>query len=706
MSLRYRNALIPFRFLDDGDRCTDRSFPRSDCSDIYDDRYEAYNLRGRRRRRRYRDDKDSEEAGDIVRSLRDPTRERKGDLGWNLDYATAYCYRHLNGNRPDIITAIDTARKLWVHPKTPFLMFNCLDKALFQNKLKDMVHLKWVRMCGGSPGSTSVPSKEIPRICIRLNRTEFEDGRATIDDMLDVLIHQMIHAYFLVCCGAAPIETKNDDRLLDGVHFAVLLRTIDEISVCCREGRLDLVVYARDRNQGPCGAGGYESRRLAAARQAPYISMDPRDSTIATPPADGRSHCTHDNSRFTKAQVKNWQVVEYAKCIELGMDEKGDIVHDFTEGRNFEEVARLKGDPSHTYVELLWDEYRVMAPRKKVLAFQSLRKPALKDEKHEIKVPECKFMVFRCLYDFIQHSFYAGNDSIPWTSSSTARRKGKGPPKLRDVRTKKEDPDGLGVITHVRVFKTAERLKFVELQEYALARLWDMQSSYDDPIIALKEVYNDDDHDRLIAAKLRDWARGLLKEDGHSRERRALGRRSEDYYQDYRTGTTNYQKIVAEHGEEFKSLYYRNESLKDDCKLVAYELRHPGQLSDEQVLSRGCHRNAASHHFELDDHVHRRHLGNPGLLDIEDPIEVRYSSPAISTISEASTVLLDDLHHHRRLGLRPALARKDTDPDVRPKFLPVADVHEYACFPRYTGRRHGLGSEYTRERWARLYGLD
>lgn len=697
MSLRYRNAIIPFRLLDDDYRWTGYGTLRSDNSDIYDDRDELYHRRGRRRRRRYREDRNSEGAGEIVRSLRSPHRERKGDLGWNLDYATAYCYRHLNGNRPDIITAIDTARRLPVHPKSPFMMFNCLDKALFQNKLKDMVHLKWIRMCGESPGSTSVPSTEVPRICIRLNRTLFEDGRATIDDMIDAVVHQMIHAYFLVCCGAAPENAaKDDDRLLDGVHFAVLLKTIDEISSCCREGPLDLIVYARDRNQGPCTRNGQEWRLPGRSRRPPFISIDPRDSTVATPPADGRSHCTHDNSRFSETQVKNWQVVEYAKCIELDLDEKGDVVHDLKEDNTFKEVARLKGDPSHTYVELLWDKYRVMAPRDQVLEFQSLKKPALKDEKHEIKIPECRFKVFKCLYDFIQHRYYAGRDRTPWTSASTARRKGKGPPLLKEVRTIDADPDEVGVITHIRVFKMAERLKFIELQEYALSRLWDMQFSHDDPIVALKEAYNDEDQDGLIAAKLRDWARGFLKEDGYRRGR------SEAHHRDYGTGKTNYSKIVAEHGEEFRSLYYRNEALKDDCKLVAYELRHPGQLSDEQVLSRGWHRNSRAWDLTaLDDSLY------PRRFHLEDPVEVRYSSPTISTVSEASTALCEDDRHHHRRGIGPLLARRAIGLGERPKLLPVADMHEYECYPRYSNRRHGLAAgEYTRERWRRLYGLD
>ena len=139
-------------------------------------------------------------------------------------------------------------------------------------------------------------------------------------------------------------------------------------------------------------------------RPRPYICIDPHGDTVGHPPNDGQSHCMHDNRRHRGADIRNWQVTNYASAIELGMDEKGTTIHNLEVSGELTAVPRLRGPPSSTYVELLWNEKRVIAPREKVMELESLRKPAKKEGKHELHMPKCDFHTLKCVWDFIQHN--------------------------------------------------------------------------------------------------------------------------------------------------------------------------------------------------------------------------------------------------------------------------------------------------------------
>ncbi|KAI7676829.1 hypothetical protein KC319_g4271, partial [Hortaea werneckii] len=324
--------------------------------------------------------------------LRDKGLSHAGDLGWTLDYATAWCYRHLTGNQTGVVDAINHLREIEdVDEETPLIAFDLLDKTLFGHKLDGMVYLKWKTLPSSSPGITSAPGvvKGIPRVCIELNKLPFEDGDGSMDDLLVVLIHQMIHAYFLITCGAQPKGAEPDGRLMDGLHFGVLLLTIRDITMRCRAGELDLIFYAANRT------GSNLDRR-----KNKFIAINPRGAAAGLSIADGQSHCGHDNRYVRPAQMQNWQVETYSLAIELNMDSKGDQIYDIDGDSNFNAVDRLKGPPSSTYAELIWNEKRVMVPREKAMTFESLSRPLEKNEKMELRVPECDEKVFCQLYNF------------------------------------------------------------------------------------------------------------------------------------------------------------------------------------------------------------------------------------------------------------------------------------------------------------------
>jgi hypothetical protein len=688
-----------------------------------DERYYPYDFRQRHRKT----DDGLPAVNKILEELTEPGLVRHGDLGWTLEYATAYCYKHLNSNRPGIVDILDTARQAPLCKKAPFLIFDSFDRTIFQGKLKGMVYLKWRTLSDNSPGVTSAPDVRDPRICIELNIRPFEERGADIEDLLDVLIHQMIHAYFLVCCGKQTKGTTQDGRLMDAVNFGVLMYTIKEISGDCQEGPLRLTFYSHKRARLARGPNRLSDRSAFddyggySGRARPYIAMDPHGDTVGPPPNDGQSHCMHDNRRFRGAEIRNWQVSHYACAIELEMDERGNTVYDLDVSGELLPVERLRGPPSSTYVELIWDEKRVMVPRDKVMEFDSLKKPGSRNGKYELLLPRCDFHTLKCLWYYIQHRKYSPQYSYLDPATSQRREDVKGPPII--VHGSGFDVTD-GVTVHIRVFKMAESMKFSELQKYAMERLYEMPTTADDPITALKEIYNEKDKSKPIHAELHKWARKFLARTDephrihpHNQIWDPLGisdyRYSPYNYPSYR-GTSNYEKLISIHGDRFQELYHRNPALKDDSKLVVAQLSYPGHLADDATSNVPTPLDSNIYtppHLALSrpayiepPHILRRH----SFSDYYDPVDWRFDrarSPSWRNSTVSAVPLLAPSYAYPSPGsgrLRAAIE------DVGS--LRASPFYDY--FSRSSGRRRRVsletGDRYTRsrERWRDLYGLD
>ncbi|KAK4546337.1 hypothetical protein LTR36_002014 [Oleoguttula mirabilis] len=460
-----------------------------------------------------------------------------------------------------------------VQQQTPFVIFDFLDKALFGGKLRGMVYMRWKTMVSSSPGTTSAPGvvSDIPRICIELNKSPFEVNEAAIDDLLDSLIHQMIHAFFLVACGAQPKCAKQDGRLMDGLHFGVIMYTIRDITRRCQDGILDLIFYAAERVDycgGHNDGGG-------------YIAIDPRGGAVGSAPADGQSHCNHDNRKIRPAQIKNWQVEGYSVAIDLDMESKGNDIYDLGADNVLVKSDRLTGPPSSSYVELLWDDKRIIVPREKAVKYKSIKKPLEKNSRMELQVPECDFATFCQVYNFFTKGSTGSESHQFRTENASIGMHTKGPPVILNNASSTAKSDA-GLIVHLQLFKVAEAIKFEELEQHVLQQLWSLPATVDDPIEALKILYNDEDTSGPIHSELHKWARAFLlrRDEGSGEHQLQYGWQNE--YQDMCCGSTNYDKLKSFHLERFTELYHRNTALKEDCKIVWAQI-----CMDERVMQPG-----------------------------------------------------------------------------------------------------------------------
>ncbi|KAF2161357.1 hypothetical protein M409DRAFT_28092 [Zasmidium cellare ATCC 36951] len=525
-----------------------------------------------------------------ITALHDQKLEQLGDLGWSLDYATAWCYRHLVGRQPEVSDAIDTIRELCdvVTPDTPFEIFDHLDTALFGSKLRTMVYLRWKPHASCSTGTTSGPNVAgAPRITIELNSTAFDGFDADIDDLLEALIHQMIHAFFLVCCGVQKTGDKQDGRLMDGVHFGVILLTIKDICKQCVDGPLRLVFHASKRKalEGPIPSMdsvwpyAWDTMRGGdSAALQPYILT----SGVGPGPADSQTHCLHDNRHVTFREIQSWQVQVYARALDADMESKGEKVWDFDEKHKLvEHDRRFITKPSSTYIELIWDEKRVMANREKALAFKSQKDTIEKGSKYELTIPDCEETIFKCVYDFINRKAYAREEGEEEMARSRNLGRRQLAPALAGYlrpHVRSATIDKPSITLHIRVFKTAQKLKFDELQRYAVLRLYELETTDDEPIEPLRMIYlsSSGESEGPIDSDLQKWSRRFLyRTDEHKLEYYPLG----SSWCNNGVGISNLVKIIQLHNDGFQDLYSKSRSFREDVKAAVTKILS-GQSSE------------------------------------------------------------------------------------------------------------------------------
>jgi hypothetical protein len=167
----------------------------------------------------------------------------------------------------------------------PFMVFDDLDKKLFRSTLKGNVYLTWASLPHGVRGRTSRPGLHgRPRITIKLSFRVAKDRAATIG----VLLHQMIHAYYLQSCGHKNkgVVGKGHD-LRHNEEFENLCRSIKEHFL---PGEKPVWDAANDL--------------LPVEADVSYY-----------PPEAGCSDCYYRSSRIKKVKVDRWRIAAVALAI-------------------------------------------------------------------------------------------------------------------------------------------------------------------------------------------------------------------------------------------------------------------------------------------------------------------------------------------------------------------------------------------------------
>ena len=136
--------------------------------------------------------------------------------GWSINEAIKFL--------SDAVHAKDWANDRNIRPRKqppqtlPYALFNDIDKALFGGVLRGNVHLRFDKnLPSGLAGVTTWPSQiKKSRIRVELSKDlTFKQAPAVI---IEALMHQMIHAYLLQCCGTH--NGRNNHDLRHGLGFS------------------------------------------------------------------------------------------------------------------------------------------------------------------------------------------------------------------------------------------------------------------------------------------------------------------------------------------------------------------------------------------------------------------------------------------------------------------------------------------------------
>ena len=418
------------------------------------------------------------------------------NFAWSLDYATAVAVGTIRSSAKEIRTALRNVVDVAIPRVAPergiFTAFSELDTKIFGGRMKEAVYLKWSNLGDRRPGKTSTPGTVNPRITIELDQRLIY---GTKSQLILVLLHQMVHAYFLVCCAQSNAPSSRDLRLGHGRHFSAIIYAILGLySDRYRQG-------ARHRSLRPESLGRRSSKwRWESAGINEGWQMGQRIRLGSTRPEESckaSSTCLEAlNCDISFDRALQWYEDE---CAHIDVSCAGSI-YVLTEG-GMEQIPRTKAGLGSDYVELVWDGKAFKMPISRVDANPSLKfRLARQKNGRELQVPPVSEDSFRILYNFVKLGGYGpelmkvqnnlGNE--PGFASSS------GPPEIRE--TRKEWPEFLA--TDIKAVKLAADLGLFEMESHGLRRLFAQHFTHNDPITALEALYEDD----WIPEKLRDWA--------------------------------------------------------------------------------------------------------------------------------------------------------------------------------------------------------
>ncbi|KAF2632986.1 hypothetical protein BU25DRAFT_357968 [Macroventuria anomochaeta] len=408
--------------------------------------------------------------------LRDPHIRCDRNLGWSIDWAVAYLVAFLDGKNspdaPDRLKAIRKRATEFQHDgllrELPYRIFNGLNETLFAGKLKGAVFLSIDSLESDVSGATYTHSKgpnaDVKRISIVLNSDVLKYAEAR--DIVAILIHHMIHAYFLVACGPQEEEEVAYGRLGHGVPFGKILTAIKKLS------------KTNSRELTPLGFG----HELGGLRYAPDEYNYPRKRQAKDHQDDDAWYCSHchcDVEEIPNAEIDKW----FNKVCKP--------LYDQPESVRSAEVQFLFGKKPTLVDSMIVDKYYSVS-----CIFDKAKTRFLKIHKD---VPESTFMRF---LEFLHTGSYSPD--LP-ASSILAAVIGigarKGPPIIQGSCGTTESP----TLADVQFAKLDALMGFKECKAYALERMNTYGLMNEDPLAVLKEIYRGE-----IDQDLRAWARKFL----------------------------------------------------------------------------------------------------------------------------------------------------------------------------------------------------
>jgi hypothetical protein len=355
--------------------------------------------------------------------------------------------------------------------------------------LKGAVYLEVKNLGSDVSGATYNPSwgpvPDVKRISIILNSDILDFARAR--DIVAILIHHMIHSYFLVACGPQKANEMDYGRLSHGHHFGKILTAIKKLSAA----------HGKELSQLNFGHDTGEYRTYEDI----YCHLE-RDDEVQTEREKEKWYCSHchaDVLQIPRSNVEKWyhkyippMLKQTVKAIRLA---NVNVYNDRRHEIETKPRARMLG--ASKTVEFLYKDKAYLVETKKIEGLLSIQRAFLGTSSRFLKLDakDVSESTFHRLLELIYTSTYRPEN--PWPSFSAS----SGPI------LKPDNGNGQAhVLADIQFVQFATILGFDECRSHAMKRLDSYAVVAEDPIGVLDEVFKV----REPSKKLKDWVKRFL----------------------------------------------------------------------------------------------------------------------------------------------------------------------------------------------------
>lgn len=427
--------------------------------------------------------------------LQDPRQKCNRNMNWSIEWAVAFLIDHLNSkNHPDAATALRFVRRKTsaLHREghgleIPFRVFNTLSNALFAGHLKNAVYLELRRLHPDVSGATHTQGMgidpNVKRISIYLNRDALQE--ASSRTLVGILIHHMIHAYFLVACGPQVEKETAYGRLNHGLHFGKIMNAINKISGL--NGR-PVSSLSFGHTLAATGRLFYDEHQYH--QRKPHHRRRGNEKWYC-------SHCDSDVATLSENEIEKWYNSVCKPLINLPQSLRSLTVQIYNPLRHLlEQVPRAEATPSTKSFEFIHHNKSVLVPTAHVDNYYSVGRAFEKAGSRYLEINKLIEQDIFLRFLELLHTNNYGPDSRHLLVLGK-----NGPPAIKSPST--SEPY---LLTDIQMYKMGVLMAFDELKGIALERMYRHGTTHEDPIVLLRALYADGEPD----GELKAWTRKFL----------------------------------------------------------------------------------------------------------------------------------------------------------------------------------------------------
>lgn len=409
----------------------------------------------------------------------------------SLDKATMLLLKYLETNRADIAHALFLMRSRPMHCSAKDFVHKAAEYCIsrvFDGKMSGIVIGVFAGMSMEISGRTYAPGVKGVEVCVYINgfyvnlytARPSANGR---DHLIALILHHLIHAYFLILCGKPIAGSKDADLILaHGKHFAAILYKLKQVSAS-----VGVPLPLGFRHFRPMGGQMFGGRD----------GLDPFfDGRLRAPQLGEEKHacsyCTADVEEITETTIQTWIDKECRKSVDPDIYELG-------RDGEFTSKPQSKCGDAKDYVVFKWSKKLYRLPRSCLNNVPGL-KSHFKDTKTQVEIREhFNETILKVFLKFVKTGDYGQ------PLAATRVKDGKCPPLIMEYKPVPTWPAFL--VTDIEMFKLGEDLGLDELRHLALSRMNEQHITHEDPRAVLDALVSyPNPHTNYPSPPLVDWA--------------------------------------------------------------------------------------------------------------------------------------------------------------------------------------------------------